>query len=239
MPTAPTACGWRIAALRLGAAGARQRLRPHRQLPHRARRGRAEAAVGHLVGQGREVWGIYGRYFEGGRWSAPQRITGDAGPNLYPRRGARFERQAAPGLAGLPRADRLGFSTRPGMGRPGRARMRSATGERQLGRRPAAADERQRLDRLGWIRQRQLRHLRPPPRPRRAARSAPADHALPRLRRQCVPGLRPLRQLWISWDCGRGKLGQGLEQPAFQPRAAATASTARAPCASPRSMATG
>ena len=29
------------------------------------------------------MWGLYGRYFEGGRWSETQRITGDAGPNLY------------------------------------------------------------------------------------------------------------------------------------------------------------
>ena len=29
------------------------------------------------------MWSIYGRYFEGGRWSEPQRLTGDAGPNLY------------------------------------------------------------------------------------------------------------------------------------------------------------
>jgi len=34
-------------------------------------------------GKGSGVWGIYGRYFENGRWSDTQRLTGDAGPNLY------------------------------------------------------------------------------------------------------------------------------------------------------------
>ena len=34
-------------------------------------------------GKGRGMWGIYGRYFADGRWSETQRITGDAGPNLY------------------------------------------------------------------------------------------------------------------------------------------------------------
>ena len=33
--------------------------------------------------KGSGVWGIYGRYVSGGRWSETQRITGDAGPNLY------------------------------------------------------------------------------------------------------------------------------------------------------------
>ncbi|MEO7143522.1 MAG: hypothetical protein ABI165_08470 [Bryobacteraceae bacterium] len=28
-------------------------------------------------------WGIYGRYLQNGRWSAIERLTGDAGPNLY------------------------------------------------------------------------------------------------------------------------------------------------------------
>ncbi len=34
-------------------------------------------------GKGGEVWGIYGRYFEGGRWSETQTLTGADGPNLY------------------------------------------------------------------------------------------------------------------------------------------------------------
>src|SRR4051812_34182706 len=33
--------------------------------------------------KGKDLWGIYGRYFSGGRWSETQRITGDDGPNLY------------------------------------------------------------------------------------------------------------------------------------------------------------
>jgi hypothetical protein len=33
--------------------------------------------------KGGEVWGIYGRYYSGGRWSETQRLTGDEGPNLY------------------------------------------------------------------------------------------------------------------------------------------------------------
>jgi hypothetical protein len=33
--------------------------------------------------KGGNVWGIYGRYFSAGRWSAAERLTGDAGPNLY------------------------------------------------------------------------------------------------------------------------------------------------------------
>src|SRR5262249_29474563 len=34
-------------------------------------------------GKGGGVWGIYGRFLSGGRWSETQRITGDEGPNLY------------------------------------------------------------------------------------------------------------------------------------------------------------
>jgi hypothetical protein len=33
--------------------------------------------------KGGDVWGIYGRYWSGGRWSKIERITGDEGPNLY------------------------------------------------------------------------------------------------------------------------------------------------------------
>jgi hypothetical protein len=33
--------------------------------------------------KGGDVWGIYGRYWSGGRWSETQRLTGDQGPNLY------------------------------------------------------------------------------------------------------------------------------------------------------------
>jgi hypothetical protein len=33
--------------------------------------------------KGGNIWGIYGRYFSGGGWSETQRLTGDAGPNLF------------------------------------------------------------------------------------------------------------------------------------------------------------
>ena len=197
---------------------ARQRRRSQRQLPHRARRGRAEAAVGHLVGQGRQrlehLRPLFRRRPLVGHAAHHRRCRSES----LSRRGARFERQAARGMAGFPqrpvrnsdedvgRADVVGrdegqHRDRPTPGCRPRPPIATATSG-SAGTATTTATSMSSCGELG--RDGKLDE-------RRQITRSPGYDANVSL------ACDRTGRLWIAWDCRRSELGQGLEQPAFQP----------------------